>query len=136
MGLSQTVQDGLLGWLRGRAMPVPPTMLYLSFHSSRPPGGSSEVSAQLGGRVPLMGATDLSEPRRGASGLREIVNTKALISGVAEQRLVIESIGLWTDSTGGQLVLGASVEPALVVEKGDPAAFFSGQLILRATASV
>lgn len=125
----------MLGWLAGRAMQAPPTMLYLSLHGGRPAAGPNEVSGQLGGRVPLMAATDFTEPRLGACGLREIANRKALITGISDRRLVIESVGLWTDRKGGMQVYSASVEPALVVEVGDPAAFFSGHLVLRATSS-
>lgn len=110
-------------------------MLWLSFHRDAKPSGPNELSLHLGGRV-VFAASELSEPGAGVCGLREISNQRALISQVAERRLVIESIGIWNAAQGGELLLTAAVHPALVVEAGDPAAFFSGQLLLRATASV
>ncbi|MGB7563820.1 MAG: hypothetical protein WBM08_03610 [Prochlorococcaceae cyanobacterium] len=114
-------------------MASPPQMLFLSLHTARPAVVSNEVSARFGGRI-VIAAADLGEPETGIGGLREVRNLRALISQPANEKLRLEAIGIWSDASGGLQLLSGIIEPGLVVERGDPAVFLTGDVRLRATA--
>lgn len=133
LGLTAPLQDQLLNWFRGIEVASPPQMLFLSLHTARPAVVSNEVSARFGGRI-VIAAADLGEPETGIGGLREVRNLRALISQPANEKLRLEAIGIWSDASGGLQLLSGIIEPGLVVERGDPAVFLTGDVRLRATA--
>jgi hypothetical protein len=133
LGLSVPLQDQILNWFRGVEVAAPPRMLFLSLHTARPATLSNEVSTRFGGRI-VIATVDLGEPETGVGGLREIRNLRALLSQPANEKLRLEAIGVWSDPTGGIQFLTGIIEPGLVVERGDPAVFLTGDVRLRATA--
>lgn len=133
MGLSIHMQDRLLNWFRGRPMGLTPDMLWLSFHSAYPASGMNETSALFGGRLALL-PSELAEPVTGNAGLREITNTRALVSQPVSSQQTLAGLGVWDAQLGGNLLLAAVYDPELVVEAGNPHVLLVGQLRLRATA--
>jgi hypothetical protein len=148
MGLTVTLQDSLLNWLRGTAFPAAPSQLFLSFHSAALADSGNEVSANLGGRVLLNVPAAFSVPRDSTAGdpggpfpaapsaepLREIVNNTAIITGLASVDTGVASFGLWSAITSGTLWLRGDVIPDVTIVTGNPGVFLAGDLVLRAAA--
>lgn len=123
----------MLDWLRGTAFPAPPSALYLSLHSDTEATTGAEVSAALGGRVPIdqdkLSSTSYLDGQ--SSGARQIVNTVAFISDLATEQAEVQSFAIWDAPTGGNRLLFGAVSPAASVLEGDPAIFLQGDLSLR-----
>lgn len=133
MALGQTIQDGVLNWLKGQAFPSPPAALYLGFHSDGLAAIEAEVSANLGGRITVTGA-DFGNTRwlnNIDGGTRELVNSRAFVTGLADAQVQVLSFALWSAVDGGFRYLRGTVNPVATVLAGDPAVFLQGDLSLR-----
>lgn len=133
MALGQTIQDGVLNWLKGQAFPSPPATLHLGFHSNADATVEAEVSANLGGRIAISG--DFFGSPRWLNGIdggtRELVNSRAFVTALADAQVEVLSFALWSAAEGGFRYLRGTVSPAVTVAAGDPAVFLQGDLSLR-----
>lgn len=133
MALGQTIQDGFLNWLRGTPFPAPPSVVYVSLHSGVPPSLANEVSNLFGGRV-LLAPADLAAPvwmNGVVNTVREIVNTKGVVYGLASTGVTLAGFALWDAASNGNLLISGSVTPSAAVSAGDPAVFLVGDLKVR-----
>ncbi len=133
MALGQVIQDGVLNWLKGQAFPSPPSVLHLGFHSDALAAIEAEVSANLGGRIAITGV-DFGNTRwlnNIDGGTRELVNSRAFVTGLADAQVQVLSFGLWSAASSGFRYLRGTVDPGVTVLAGDPAVFLQGDLSLR-----
>ena len=133
MGFRQYIQDATLSWLRGDVYPPPPAGLYVSLHNNAIADAGNEVSAAVGGRVPIS-RSSLSTPRwvdGVEGGTREIVNARALVFDVATSQVEARSFAIWDAPTGGSQLVTGDVIPDVVIAEGDPAVFLGGSLSIR-----
>lgn len=131
--LRQYLQDAILNWLRGEAFPGPPATIYLSAHSAATASSGNEVSSAIGGRLACT-AADFAPPvwqNDVVGGAREIVNRRAFVFEVATSTIEVKSFGLWTNESGGTLLLAGDVNPDVTVTEGDPLVFLMGDLVIR-----
>jgi hypothetical protein len=131
MAFLQPLADPILNWLKGVTMPAAPAELWLSLHNGEPPTALNEISANVGGRVKVVGA-DFSTPAQSAGvDAREIVNTRAISFGAANTQTSVRAWGVWSASTGGVMYLSGDVIPDVLLRAQDPALFSTGDLIIR-----
>lgn len=139
MGLTAYTQDALLQWLRGVTFPAAPATLHASFHEDDLASGGAERSNLVGGRWALSPAS-LYVPRDAIEadplglplpGTRQIGNVASIVTPVASGSFTLRTMGFWTASSGGTMLLSADVVPDMAIISGSPVVILAGDLVLR-----
>lgn len=124
-------RDQILSWIRGTTFAAAPANLFLAFYSSDPgragTGGSDvTTSVVAAGRVSIASSAWAAITANGNA--RQISNTAAISLGNAASSISVTHIGLWTASSGGNFIGGAS-SPFTTVS-GQPYTIAGGDLII------
>lgn len=106
-GFSTYLQERLLGWVRGTAMPTAPSAVYVALFSADPTDAGSltnevTTTVRTAGRV----ATTFGAPTT-ASGTSTIANSAVVDFGTAAGSVNVTHFGVFDAATGGNM-LGSS----------------------------
>lgn len=121
-GLSDYLENAIINWLRGTAMPAAPGTIYVSLHTGDPgEAGASEHGATAAyARVPIV----LTAPPSPVS------NTAAVEfpAASANYSAPITHAGLWSALTGGNFLGGGALGTARTITTGITPRFVAGVL--------
>jgi hypothetical protein len=126
-GFSDYVENAVLNWLRGTAMPTPPAGQYVGLFSADPTdaaGGGTEVTTAVrtAGRV----AATFSAPD--ANG--KIANSALIDFGNAAGPATVSHFAVFDAATGGNKLWSGPLAASKSVAATDPVAFAAGALSL------
>jgi hypothetical protein len=141
MGMKPYLQSLLLNWLRGTAMPAPPS-LWLSLHGVIPATPLNQLMdrsavppSSLGTPRPASGAPLPQIPWVPGNGeVLELANTVQIRTVVLPESLTFASFGLWDAPTGGNMLMNGVLQELVPGQAGDRLSFQAGCLLFRAVA--
>jgi hypothetical protein len=114
----------MLQWVRGKALPPPPTALYLSFHEN-----GSEVSAVFGGRI-LVPLELWSEPVL-RDGYWCVENLQQVNLPQTNAAIRISAAGVWSEPVRGMELMAGRLETPVDLGEHEILVFARGSLVLR-----
>lgn len=126
-GFSDYVENAVLNWLRGTAMPTAPAGMFVGLFSSDPTDaatGGTEVTTTIraAGRP---GAT-FGAPN--AAGT--IANTALIDFGTAAAAATVSHYAVFDAASGGNKLFSGALTASKSVSQGDPVSFAIGALTL------
>lgn len=126
-GLSTYLQNAVLAWMKGTAMPTAPTAVYVALFSADPTDAgtlTNEVTTTVraAGRVAAtFGATST------ASGASTIANNAVVDFGTAAGAATVTWFGIFDAATGGNM-LGSGTIASGNIAQGNAVSFAVGAL--------
>lgn len=125
-GFSDYVENAVLNWMRGSAMPSAPSAVYIALFSSDPTDaatGGTEVTTTVrtAGRV---AATF------GASTAGAMSNSAIVDFGAAAGAATVSHFAAFDAATGGNKLFSGALTASKSVTAGDPVSFAAGALSL------
>ena len=124
-------RDQVLSWVKGTTFVAAPANLFLAFYSSDP-GRAGTSGTDVTTSVVAAGRVTIASSAWGAitanGNARRISNSAAISLGNAASSISVTHIGLWTASSGGNFIGGAS-SPFTTVS-GQPYTIAGGALII------
>jgi len=130
-GKSNYLENHMLGWIRGTAMPAAPSAVYVSLHNGDPTdaaSGGTDVTTTIrpGGRVAVTFGTVTTN-----AGANTIANTGIVDFGNAAGPASVTHFGVWDAASGGNpLYFGNVTGAPVAVANGAATSFAIGQLVL------
>ena len=123
-GFSDYVENAVLNWIRGTAMPTAPSAVYIGLFSSDPTDaatGGTEVTTTVraAGRV---AATF------GASTTGTMSNSATIDFGSAAGGTTVSHFAAFDAPTGGNKLFSGSLNASKTINAGDPTSFAVGTL--------
>jgi hypothetical protein len=114
----------MLQWVRGKALPPPPTALFLSFHAD-----GSEVSAAFGGRI-LVPLELWSEPVL-RDGYWCVENQQQVNLPQTSAPIRISGVGVWSEEGRGMELMAGKLETPVELGEHEVLVFARGALVMR-----
>ena len=132
-GLSTYLQEALLGWVRGAAMPAAPAAIYVGLFSADPTDAGSlanEVTATIrtAGRV----AATFGAPATSA-GASTIENNAVVSFGGAAGPATVTHFALFDAASGGNMLGSAAVGGGGAIAAGSTVRYAAGALTMSAS---
>lgn len=117
-GFSDYLEDAILNWLRGSAMPSAPAAVYVGLYSAAPTdaGGGTEVTTTIraAGRV----AATFGAPSGGV-----IANTGIVDFGDADGGATVTHFGIFDAASAGNLLAWAALTQSQTISTGNLVSF-------------
>jgi hypothetical protein len=121
-GLSDYLENAVINWLRGTAMPAAPGTLYVSLHTADP--GETGASEHGATAAYARTAATLSAPPSPVSNTANVEFPTA----TANYSAAITHVGLWDAASGGNFLGGGALSASRTINNGDTPRFATGTL--------